>query len=86
MKYETLSEYKTGSYNLNDTITFTFTYSNNIDHIESFTFKQADTNLFGITSCTVSGNVLTTVFTCYRTSSAGPYTVSTHLTVTVAGY
>ena len=86
MKYETISETKTGSYNENDTVTFTFTYSNNIDHIESFSSLQPDAKIMRLTSCSFTNNVLTAVFTCYRTLISGPYTGIVNLTVTVASY
>ena len=86
MKYETISETKSGSYNENDTVTFTFTYSNNIDHIESLSSFQPDAKIMRLTSCSFVANVLTVIFTCYRTTLSGPYAGIINLTVTVASY
>lgn len=85
MVYETLFDKKSGYYDENETITYTFTFTNNIDHITEFRFRQFSM-IFYITSCTISANILTVVFTCYRTVLSGPYLCNSSLLVTVASY
>jgi len=85
MKYETLSEAKSGSYASGTTVTFTFTYSNNIDHIACIYFKSSGTayDVLRLTSYTITNNVLTCVFTSSSTSSSNDYVF---LLATAASY
>jgi hypothetical protein len=85
MVYETLFDKKSGSYNENDTITYTLTFVNNIDHITEFRFRQYS-GLFHLTSYTISNNILTVVFTCYKLNISGPYAINSSLLVTAASY
>lgn len=85
MKYETLSEFKSGTYTSGGTVTYTFTYSNNIDSIRCLYFREGNSigTVFRITSVTISNNVLTVVLTCNSTIGAATYLF---LLATVASY
>lgn len=86
MKYETLSEAKSGSYSSGTTVVFTFTFVNNIDHIEFIYFKNAgssSTNTLRLTSFSISGNILTVTLTSDTTSGQTDYPF---VIATVASY
>jgi len=90
MKYETLSEYKTGTWSTGDTITFTFTFINNIDHI-SFLYTSQYIAGYGygdvgiISTKTILNNTLTIEIYCRQLSvSSAAYKIL--LLATVASY
>lgn len=84
MKYETLSESKSGSYVLNDTVTFTFTFTNNISDIRCLHFQVAgNTNYWVVSSISTSDNILTVTVTNKYNDT---YTYYLFLLATVSSY
>jgi len=91
MKYETLSEFKSDvSLATDATSTFTFTFSNNIDHIVCLFFHPAGANSTYrtssgsvITSSSISNNFLTIVVT---NKNASTIIYDLFILVTVASY
>lgn len=80
MKYETLSEMKSGANGSGVSLTYTFTFTNNIDHIVELKLIDCTRydsvnaglklNYFKIDSYTIADNVLTVVVTGLATTTA----------------
>lgn len=90
MKYETLSEYKTGSWSTTNEITFTFTYINNISYIvtlllNQYTYGWIGSEVGSITSYSISDNILTVIVKCKQESISG-VNYELFLLATVASY
>lgn len=85
MKYETLSELKTGKYSAN-TLTYTFTFVNNIDSIRCLFTREGSTlsaEAFRVTGVSIENNILTVVLQTDVTENSTYYLF---VLATVASY